>query len=46
MTHAVTVHGGETARLTWRFGEPGTVLVGCHVPGHHEAGMSATIAVS
>lgn len=45
-SNAVTVHGGETAELTWRFGEPGTVLVGCHEPGHYEAGMRAVVTVT
>lgn len=46
MSNAVTVHGGETGLLTWRFGEPGTVLVGCHVPGHYDAGMRGTVTVT
>lgn len=45
MGNAVTIHAGETAELTWRFSEPGTVLVGCHVPGHWEAGMQGTVTV-
>ncbi|MBW3661615.1 MAG: cupredoxin domain-containing protein [Actinobacteria bacterium] len=46
MSNAVTIHAGETATLTWRFTEPGEVLVGCHEPGHYEGGMRATITVS
>lgn len=46
MGNAVTVHAGETAELTWRFADPGTVLIGCHVQGHYEAGMDGTITVS
>ena len=46
MSNAVTIHAGETASLTWRFTEPGEVLVGCHEPGHYEGGMRATITVS
>ena len=46
MSNAVTIHGGETAELTWRFpDEATTVLVGCHVPGHYEAGMRGTVTV-
>lgn len=45
MSNAVTVHGGETAELTWRFTTPGVVLVGCHVAGHWEAGMRGTVLV-
>lgn len=43
--NAVFVGGGETKELTWRFEAPGTVLVGCHQPGHYEAGMRAAITV-
>lgn len=46
VTNAVTVHGGETEELTWRFTTPGTVLVGCHVSGHWEAGMRGSVDVS
>lgn len=45
MSNAITIDAGETAELTWRFSEPGTVLVGCHVPGHWEAGMRGTVTV-
>lgn len=43
MSNAITIHAGETAALTWRFDEPGTMLVGCHVPGHWEADMRGTV---
>lgn len=46
MSNAVTIHAGETAELTWRFTSPGSVLIGCHVPGHYEAGMSGTVTVT
>ena len=46
MSNAVTIHGGEQAELTWRFpDEATTVLVGCHLPGHWEAGMRASVTV-
>ena len=46
MSSAVTIHPGEEAELTWRFpDEATTVLVGCHVPGHYEAGMRGTVTV-
>lgn len=45
MSNAVTIHAGETAELTWRFTEPGTVLIGCHVPGHWEADMRGSVTV-
>ena len=43
---SVTVEPGATGELTHTFDEGGTVLIGCHEPGHWEAGMRATIAVS
>ena len=45
MSNAVTIHAGETGELTWRFTSEGTVLIGCHVPGHWEAGMQGTVTV-
>ncbi len=36
---------GESGTLTYTFSEPGTYLIGCHEPGHYEAGMVATIEV-
>ena len=43
--NAVTVAVGETKELTWQFTEPGTVLIGCHQPGHYAAGMKGEITV-
>lgn len=46
MSNAVTIHAGEEAELTWRFPDEATaVLVGCHVPGHWEAGMRGSVTV-
>lgn len=45
LENAVTVGAGETKELTWEFTEAGSVLFGCHVPGHYEAGMVGTIEV-
>ncbi len=46
MSNAVTIHPGEEAELTWRFpDEAATVLVGCHVRGHYEAGMRGAVTV-
>ena len=36
---------GETKELTYTFEAPGTILAGCHVPGHYGAGMKAVITV-
>lgn len=43
---AVTVKPGKTGELTYRFDKSGTMFIGCHQPGHYEAGMKATVAVS
>jgi uncharacterized cupredoxin-like copper-binding protein len=43
--NAVTVAVEETRELTWRFTKPGTVLIGCHQPGHYAAGMKGEITV-
>lgn len=42
---AVTVEPGETGTLEYTFDEAGGLLVGCHEPGHYEAGMVAPITV-
>lgn len=44
--NAVTIPGGETVELTWAFPESGTVLIGCHQPGHYAAGMKGQITVN
>jgi uncharacterized cupredoxin-like copper-binding protein len=44
--NAITIPPGATMELTWEFGAPGTVLVGCHEPGHYDAGMRAEIVVN
>lgn len=42
-----TVEPGQTEDLTWTFpAKPGTVLYGCHVPGHYAGGMKGTITVA
>jgi uncharacterized cupredoxin-like copper-binding protein len=41
----LTLMPGETRSIVWRFTEPGTVLYGCHAPGHYAAGMVGTIMV-
>jgi len=39
----VTVSPGRRAEMRHRFDEAGPVLLGCHQPGHWEAGMKATV---
>ena len=43
--NVVTVPAGETMELTWTFSEAGTVLIGCHQPGHYAGGMKGVITV-
>ena len=43
--NAVAIAAGETKDLTRRFTEEGTVLIGCHEPGHYAAGMKGQITV-
>jgi uncharacterized cupredoxin-like copper-binding protein len=44
--NSITVQPGHTERLTWRFGEAGTLEYACHEPGHYDAGMHGPITVS
>lgn len=41
-----TVAPGEVGELTTTFDAAGTTLIGCHEPGHYEAGMTATVTIS
>lgn len=41
----MTVKPGKTGELAYTFDERGTLVVGCHQPGHWEAGMKATVTV-
>ena len=43
--NAVILEPGETKSLTWTFTETGTVLIGCHQPGHYAGGMKGTVEV-
>jgi uncharacterized cupredoxin-like copper-binding protein len=42
----VSVAPGATGDLVYTFTRPGTVLIGCHEPGHYARGMRAVITVS
>ena len=42
----ITVKPGKTATLTQTFDTDDTLIIGCHVPGHYEAGMKATVNVT
>lgn len=43
--NALSVEPGTTGSLTMTFADAGTLLVGCHEPGHYAAGMRATLTV-
>lgn len=50
MAHAgdeggITVEPGETGELTHSFKAGDQLLIGCHEPGHYEAGMKVVIEV-
>ena len=42
----LTIQELRHAMDTYRFDQAGTMFIGCHQPGHYEAGMQATVAVS
>ncbi len=42
---AVTIEPGETVSVLARLDEPGETLIGCHHPGHWQAGMKGVITV-
>lgn len=43
--NVATIPAGETVELTWTFNDEGTVLIGCHQPGHYAAGMTGRITI-
>jgi uncharacterized cupredoxin-like copper-binding protein len=43
---AVAVAPGESATLEYTFDEAGTVVIGCHEPGHYDAGMKIRVDVA
>ncbi|MGH8532376.1 MAG: cupredoxin domain-containing protein, partial [Gammaproteobacteria bacterium] len=43
--NTITLEAGEGKTLVWQFGEAGELEIGCHVPGHYEAGMLARVRV-
>jgi uncharacterized cupredoxin-like copper-binding protein len=42
----VQVPPGKSGDLVHTFDEPGSVLIGCHVPGHWQAGMRIDVTVT
>jgi uncharacterized cupredoxin-like copper-binding protein len=44
--NGITVEPGETLGLTYTFDDRAAVEIGCHQPGHYEAGMKVAVSVS
>jgi uncharacterized cupredoxin-like copper-binding protein len=44
--NAVHIPPGGTKDITWTFAKAGTVIYGCHEPGHYASGMKGTVTVS
>lgn len=43
--NSLSLAPGATGSLTMTFATAGSLLVGCHEPGHYEAGMEGTLTV-
>ena len=43
---ALVLRPGETGEMTYEANAAGRLLIGCHQPGHWEAGMKATIDIA
>jgi len=41
----VSIPAGEVATTTYTFAEAGTVIFGCHLPGHYDYGMRGAVEV-
>lgn len=44
--NSIGLEPGTSKDLVWTFAEPGTVLYGCHMPGHYDGGMVSTVTVT
>jgi len=44
--NAVVLAAGEAKEITWVFPDDGTVLIGCHQPGHYAAGMIGEVSIT
>ena len=42
---AITLAAGESGTLTVTFAEPGKMIIGCHLPGHWDAGMATALTI-
>lgn len=43
--NAVSLEGGKSGQIVWRFDKAGTVSFGCLEPGHYSAGMKGAVSV-
>lgn len=43
---AEDIEAGQSVTLEWTLDTPGEYQLGCHIPGHYEAGMVATFNVT
>ncbi|MGE8612353.1 MAG: cupredoxin domain-containing protein [Achromobacter veterisilvae] len=43
--NAVSLEGGKSGQIVWRFDKAGTVSFGCLEPGHYTAGMKGAVSV-
>ena len=43
--HAVTVKPGQTESMTYTFKGGESLVIGCHQPGHYQAGMKMNLTV-
>jgi uncharacterized cupredoxin-like copper-binding protein len=43
---ATTVEPGDEGEITYTFDSSGELLIGCHEPGHYEAGMKVAVDVA
>ncbi|HJV05194.1 MAG TPA: plastocyanin/azurin family copper-binding protein [Actinomycetota bacterium] len=41
----VSVAAGATAETTYTFAGPGSLIFGCHLPGHYDYGMRGTVRI-
>jgi uncharacterized cupredoxin-like copper-binding protein len=42
----VSVAAGATAETTYTFEGPGSLIFGCHLPGHYDYGMRGTVRIA
>jgi uncharacterized cupredoxin-like copper-binding protein len=44
--NSITVEPGKAGELNYTFNDAGTLIIGCHEPGHYDAGMKITVTVT